>query len=455
MKKLLIASAALAMVAGTAQAQSTVSVYGSYDAGYSSNEKDFTDTGTTNIGGMTAAQKADTKNTGANALASPLTSSRLGVRGSEDLGGGLSATFNVETDLGTNTGTLFAGDARTAIVGLSDKSMGTLQVGRQLTGLHGVVAGYNTLAGNNMVGDALYSSEMRLHNSTGLSANNAAIGGTNGALRVNNMLTYTTPAMSGLTARVDYAKDSRNADAATAGKDATTDYQGLTLNYAQGPLSLSAATSTMKSKAAHVTGVTASYGILTDSGSGTTDLTVAATCTDSPTVQCVLRTAAVAAIDATNDETQAKYNAISGQYKISPALAVQASYGKNEFSSEGVKNHEASAYRLGVNYETGKWVLAAQYGAGKVKSPAADVATSGAVAGTYGKGTEADRTAYQLAAIYNLSKRTNLYVAYGMQEQEITAANARLTVTTAADRATAVGDSVKTTQMAVGVRHSF
>ena len=236
MKKSLIALAALSAFATAAQAQSTVSVYGSYDAGYSSNEKDFTDTGTTNVGGMTAAQKADTKNTGMNALASPLTSSRLGVRGSEDLGGGLSATFNVETDLGTNTGTLFAGDARTAIVGLSDKSMGTLQVGRQLTGLHGVVAGYNTLAGNNMVGDVLYSSEMRLHNSTGLGANFTAIGGTNGALRVNNMLTYVSPAMNGLTARIDYAKDSRNADAAVAGKDATTDYQGLTLNYAQGPL---------------------------------------------------------------------------------------------------------------------------------------------------------------------------------------------------------------------------
>ena len=34
MKKLLIASAALAMVAGTAQAQSSVTVYGLIDAGY-------------------------------------------------------------------------------------------------------------------------------------------------------------------------------------------------------------------------------------------------------------------------------------------------------------------------------------------------------------------------------------------------------------------------------------
>jgi len=51
MKKLLIASAALAMVAGTAQAQSTVTVYGSIDTGYSSHEsKTAAGVKTTNAG---------------------------------------------------------------------------------------------------------------------------------------------------------------------------------------------------------------------------------------------------------------------------------------------------------------------------------------------------------------------------------------------------------------------
>jgi len=39
MKKLLIATAAFAMVAGTAQAQSTVTVYGILDMGYVSESK--------------------------------------------------------------------------------------------------------------------------------------------------------------------------------------------------------------------------------------------------------------------------------------------------------------------------------------------------------------------------------------------------------------------------------
>jgi predicted porin len=428
MKKSLIALAALSAFATAAQAQSSVTIYGSIDAGYSSHEKDFTDTGATNA--QAAASFKDVKNTGMNAVTSPLTSSRLGFRGVEDLGGGLSATFNIETGMTTTDGTMFSGAARTAIVGLSDKAMGTLQVGRQLTGLHGVVAGYNAIAGSNMVGDVLYSSEMMMHNSSALGANSiAAIGGTNGALRVNNMLTYLSPTMNGFNARVDYAKDSRDADAATAGKDATTDYQGLTLNYAQGPLRLSAATSSMKSKAAHATATP----WICASADATSVVTNSTSACASP-----LRTvvAGNSLVNATNDDSKAKYNAISAAYQVNPALSLQASYAENEFSAEGVKTHEASGYRLGANYVTGKWVLAAQYGKAEVKSPTA----------TALMGTEADRTAYQLAAIYNLSKRTNLYAAYGQQEQEITAASTGVTV---------IGDSVKSTQTAVGVRHSF
>ena len=145
------------------------------------------------------------------------------------------------------------------------------------------------------------------------------------------------------------------------------------------------------------------------------------------------------AITTANDDTKAEYNAISAQYKITPALALQASYAENEFTEEGVMKNEASGYRLGASYETGKWVFAGQYGVGEVESPttAAD------------KGIKADRTAYQLAAIYNLSKRTNMYVAYGQQEQEITAGSG----STPSVKVT--GDTVKSTQYAVGVRHSF
>jgi predicted porin len=126
MKKLLIASAALAMVAGTAQAQSSVTVYGIVDAGVVTTD------------GATAG-----RTTGVSS--GVLSTSRLGFRGTEDLGGGLTANFNLETTLNMDTGvsgstqtattnptnnstpTLFD---RQAWVGLSKKDVGTLQVGR-------------------------------------------------------------------------------------------------------------------------------------------------------------------------------------------------------------------------------------------------------------------------------------------------------------------------------------
>jgi predicted porin len=128
MKKLLIASAALAMVAGTAQAQSSVTVYGIVDAGV-----------------VSADGAAAGRYTGISS--GVLSTSRLGFRGTEDLGGGLTANFNLETTLNMDTGVTGTTQAaaasgspttnttstlfdRQAWVGLDKKGVGTLQVGR-------------------------------------------------------------------------------------------------------------------------------------------------------------------------------------------------------------------------------------------------------------------------------------------------------------------------------------
>jgi len=128
MKKLLIATAALAMVAGTAQAQSSVSVYGAI--GYGIEQNDVNGVSTT-----TATQ-------GTNGLGTSL----IGLRGSEDLGGGLKANFNMEGGFNTPDGTLGSAAAssssaantnqlfnRQSWVGLSSAKLGTVQFGRQAT----------------------------------------------------------------------------------------------------------------------------------------------------------------------------------------------------------------------------------------------------------------------------------------------------------------------------------
>ncbi|MCJ7800409.1 MAG: porin, partial [Polaromonas sp.] len=104
MKKSLIALAVLA-ASGAAMAQSSVTLYGRLDASLAQSKTEVTG-------------QADVKQTGINS--NNLNTTFWGLKGSEDLGGGLRANFGLESgfnmDNGAATGTLFE---RKAIVGVS------------------------------------------------------------------------------------------------------------------------------------------------------------------------------------------------------------------------------------------------------------------------------------------------------------------------------------------------
>ncbi|MBM3349388.1 MAG: porin [Betaproteobacteria bacterium] len=167
MKKSLLALAVMGAFAGAAHAQSSVTVYGVLDASYSAIESNST----TTAGVKTTAKVRNTVN-GDGALAT----SRLGLRGVEDLGGGLSAQFVLEWDL-INIGNGATGDGATqaatatagattstgrgfgprySYIGIASKNFGTLRLGRQETSIHGVIAGNLAGAANNVLG-SLYS----------------------------------------------------------------------------------------------------------------------------------------------------------------------------------------------------------------------------------------------------------------------------------------------------------
>jgi len=140
MKKSLIALAVLA-ASGAAMAQSSVTLYGVADAGVVKLAGDKT-----KMGGST------TMNNG---------NSRLGVRGIEDLGGGLKVGFNFETGLSLNDGaTVASGNgfwARTAKMWIGG-NWGTFQMGRTLTpSFYGVSAWELTGAANYSVVGNTYS----------------------------------------------------------------------------------------------------------------------------------------------------------------------------------------------------------------------------------------------------------------------------------------------------------
>ena len=114
MKTPVIAAAALLALSGMTHAQTSVSIYGIVDAGLV-RESGGPDGNVTGLGGGVAS------------------GSRLGFRGKEDLGGGLSANFLLENGFNSDNGTLGQGGllfGRQMYVGLSG-NFGAVRMGRQ------------------------------------------------------------------------------------------------------------------------------------------------------------------------------------------------------------------------------------------------------------------------------------------------------------------------------------
>jgi predicted porin len=113
-----VAGALALLAVGAAYAQSNVTIYGIID---------------------TAVARVDNTNANGDSVTKipSLTGSfpsRIGFRGTEDLGGGLSAVFTLESGFGPDTGTMGQGNrlfGRQASVGLKGK-WGTLTLGRQI-----------------------------------------------------------------------------------------------------------------------------------------------------------------------------------------------------------------------------------------------------------------------------------------------------------------------------------
>jgi predicted porin len=178
MKKLALLATLLATL-GICQAGDSVSVYGIMDGGISATKAVGSTTTTTSFtsGGMTT--------------------SAFGIKGSEDLGGGLNAFFDVSSFIDLGDGAVKGGAAqqnmftRSAFVGLSDKTLGSVRMGRQeapsllptiLFNAYGDSSTYSPLwhatyfGGNNPPSTAIY-------NDTGW----------------DSAVSYSTPSISGLT----------------------------------------------------------------------------------------------------------------------------------------------------------------------------------------------------------------------------------------------------------------
>ena len=144
MNKKVLTTATLAVFATAAHAQSSVTLYGLIDAGISYVNNSKPATGHDNL------FKYD------DGVAQ---GSRWGLRGTEDLGGGLKALFVLENGFNSGNGTLGQGGAlfgRQAYVGLSQDNVGSLTFGRQYSFSTDYLGGNYSTGGQTVAGNYAY-----------------------------------------------------------------------------------------------------------------------------------------------------------------------------------------------------------------------------------------------------------------------------------------------------------
>jgi predicted porin len=189
---------ALGLAAGAgAHAQTNVTIYGIVDAGL--------------VGENGGSAGHVTKITSGAASAS-----RIGFRGTEELGDGLSAFFTLETGVRIDTGEVDAAGTifnRQAFVGLKTKA-GAVALGRQYTPYHTTLAAVADPFGTGYAGT---------------SKNLFPDNGTN--VRASNSITYASPKVNGV--NVDLAYSAGEQTALAAGRQF-----GGAIGYAAGPLTV-------------------------------------------------------------------------------------------------------------------------------------------------------------------------------------------------------------------------
>jgi len=233
MKKTLVAYAALAAV--SAFAQSSVTVYGVVDQGIYNKKSDISGTATSKqgIGDDLASSHGE----------GGLAGSRIGFKGTEDLGGGTSANFTVEMGLYPSQANNYGPNGsvplkiRQGYISLANsQSFGEIQMGRVYTHVWATQNGnYDFGLNNNMYG---------------------YIVGQNGSgNRQANAINYISPNMNGFTAGVlmgfgQTSVTTGNALTTTTG-DKLDEVTSFSLAYSQGPLKVNFANEKTKNHTLH------------------------------------------------------------------------------------------------------------------------------------------------------------------------------------------------------------
>jgi predicted porin len=296
MKKSLIALAVLA-ASGAAMAQSSVTLYGRLDASIGQTTEDKISAGVVTENDQTRIDQSN------------LNTTFWGLKGTEDLGGGLTANFKLESGFALDTGVGNTGlFERTATVGLAG-GFGAVNLGRQYTA-------YDSLRGaTNNVWDSNLATTSTVW----------ATGVADYTNRISNSVRYDSPVFGGISGAVAIGLGENE----TATVDAS---QSLSLHvkYAAGPLLVGYAHQTQKARV-DATGKAEAVASLNTTTGVITPAVVATQTVDS------------------------KYNLFAASYDLGVA---KLTGGYNQAKSGTTKDKE---YQVGVSMPMGAFTVAAGY----------------------------------------------------------------------------------------------
>ena len=220
MKKIFAATLGAALSAA-AQAETSVTLYGLIDTGisYTRINGSYTDPKTGVTTGSGVSRMGATTGTTAG--------SRWGLRGKEDLGGGLYAMFQLESGFDSRNGSSLQENrlfGREATIGLGSAEWGEFRFGRQYN------VGTRYFSG--MLGSSFGGGFNQLNTGAGLGFSSSYYP------RYDNLLVYETPSMGGLRAAIGYSSNINDLKDSQTGFATADNTRAITagLRYDNGPV---------------------------------------------------------------------------------------------------------------------------------------------------------------------------------------------------------------------------
>ncbi len=392
MKKIALSTLSLALIgaAGAAHAQSSVTLYGIID---------------TSITYVNHADGAKNQWSISNSNAGDLSGTRWGLKGTEDLGNGLAAIFQLENGFDPGNGRLQQGNrefGRQAFVGLQSNQFGTVTLGRQYDPSVDLVQG---ITADNYFG-SIFSTPGDVDNY-------------DNSFRINNSIKYLSPTYAGFQVEAMYAFGG------VAGQTGAGQTWSVGAAYNNGPIGVAASYLVVDNTNTLTAGKRTAWG-------GTSDGPFDTVNAGASTVNAAYQTA-----------KSINIARVAAQYTLGQ-FTFGASYSNAQYKADGYSLFATEKYNTGNAFVTYQLTPALLLGLGYTY--------------TAGSGDTKDHyNQVSAGADYNLSKRTDVYLVGAYQKASGTQRNVDGTTSSAVASIGSYGYNGTSSQtlVSLGLRHKF